>query len=76
MMVTMLFAKTGIEESERQNEILLLAAFETARIRKTVSTSDKTLLRCSDRNALIAVNRTRAFSGARRYAGNLEIFLR
>ena len=53
----MLCAKTGIDEFERHNEILLLEAFETARIRKTVSRSDKTLLRCSDRNALIAVNR-------------------
>jgi hypothetical protein len=53
----MLFAKTGIDDSERYNEMLLLEAFETARNRETVSRSDKTLLRCSDRNALIAVNR-------------------
>jgi hypothetical protein len=68
----MLFAKTGIEESERQNEMLLLEAFETARIRETVSRLDKTLLRCSDRNALTAVNRhSRVFWG-KTLCGQLE----
>ena len=68
----MLFAKTGICESERYNEMLLLEAFETARNRGTVSRSDKTLLRCSDRNALIAVNRHSRVLWGETLCGQLE----
>jgi hypothetical protein len=68
----MLFAKTGIDESERQNEMLLLEAFETARNRGSVSRSDKTLLRCSDRNALIAVNRHSRVLWGKTLCGQLQ----
>jgi hypothetical protein len=52
--------------------MLLLEAFETARNRETVSRSDKVLLRCSDRKALIAVNRHSRVLWGKTLCGQLE----